>query len=162
MFHTLHLRHIYLIRIFHSVKEFFYVKETHPQDSFLLNPQYIHAQYETNHIQRLGKYLFRTEQFKSIGMYNLPSSQYEDEDQLLSSQDALKDQVPMLQLWWQLPQSDSLSFPEVIPLGLDATSRPMPQGQDEHTWVASYSIKHLYKIMSMICNIKIYVKAHIP
>lgn len=98
MFHTLHLRHIYLIRIFHSVKEFFYVKEKHPQDSFLLNPQYIYAQYETNQIQRLEKYLFQTEQFKIIGMYNLPSSQYEDEDQLLSSQDALKDQVPMLQL----------------------------------------------------------------
>jgi hypothetical protein len=52
----------------------------------------------------------------------------------LSSQDALMDQVPMLQLWLQLPQYDSLSFLEVIPLDLDATSRPVPQGQDEHTW----------------------------
>lgn len=67
-------------------------------------------------------------------MYNIPSSQYEAEDQLLSSQDALMDQVPMLQLWLQLPQYDSLSFLEVIPLDLDATSRPVPQGQDEHTW----------------------------
>jgi len=87
-------------------------------------------------------------------MHHLPSSQYEDEDQKLSFQDALKDQVLMLQLWWQLPQYDSLSFLGVIPLGLDAISRPMPQGQDEHTWTASYKIKTLYIIMPIILNIK--------
>jgi hypothetical protein len=72
----------------------------------------------------------------------------------LSSQDALKDKVPVLQLWWQLPQYDSLSFLGVIPLGLDATSRPVPQGQDECIWIASYRIKRLYIIMCVIYNIK--------